>query len=148
MTKRCGAKNRAGRPCRSYPMKGKRRCRLHGGLSTGAPKGSKNALKNGIYATGLTSQERGFWHAVPVGGLHEEIKLARVLVRRALIAKRPEMVSQFLRRVERLEAARAALLQQNLPPDDANKLASEVMGAVRRLDASIQAPPPGDRPAD
>ena len=32
---RCGAKTRSGAPCSKFPIKGKRRCRLHGGLSTG-----------------------------------------------------------------------------------------------------------------
>ena len=32
---RCGAKNRAGNPCQSPAMRGKARCRLHGGASTG-----------------------------------------------------------------------------------------------------------------
>jgi hypothetical protein len=32
---RCGAKTRAGRPCRMRVEFGKARCRLHGGLSTG-----------------------------------------------------------------------------------------------------------------
>jgi len=32
---RCGARRRNGRPCRCEPMPGKRRCRLHGGASTG-----------------------------------------------------------------------------------------------------------------
>ena len=32
---RCGAKTRSGAPCAKFPMEGKRRCRLHGGLSTG-----------------------------------------------------------------------------------------------------------------
>ena len=32
---RCGAKTRLGAPCAKFPMEGKRRCRLHGGLSTG-----------------------------------------------------------------------------------------------------------------
>ena len=31
----CGARTRSDNPCRKYPIKGKRRCRLHGGLSTG-----------------------------------------------------------------------------------------------------------------
>ncbi len=31
----CGAKTRGGKPCSKFPMKGNRRCRLHGGLSTG-----------------------------------------------------------------------------------------------------------------
>jgi ribosomal protein L32 len=32
---RCGARTRSGRPCQSPAMKNRRRCRLHGGLSTG-----------------------------------------------------------------------------------------------------------------
>jgi len=33
--KRCGAKTRQDRPCIRRPVKGKRRCPNHGGLSTG-----------------------------------------------------------------------------------------------------------------
>ena len=33
---RCGAKNRQAGPCQCPAMRGKRRCRLHGGKSTGA----------------------------------------------------------------------------------------------------------------
>ena len=32
---KCGAKTRSGVPCAKFPVEGKRRCRLHGGLSTG-----------------------------------------------------------------------------------------------------------------
>ncbi|MEC7369605.1 MAG: HGGxSTG domain-containing protein [Pseudomonadota bacterium] len=32
---RCSAKTRSGAPCRKFPLAGKNRCRLHGGLSTG-----------------------------------------------------------------------------------------------------------------
>jgi uncharacterized protein YjcR len=45
---RCGAKTRQGHPCRSPAMKNGR-CRMHGGCSTGAPKGNTNALKHGRY---------------------------------------------------------------------------------------------------
>ncbi|WP_407075289.1 hypothetical protein [Parasphingorhabdus sp.] len=31
-------------------MRGKKRCRLHGGKSPGAPKGNKNALRHGLYS--------------------------------------------------------------------------------------------------
>jgi hypothetical protein len=48
MSPRCGAKTRAGTPCKSPAMKNGR-CRLHGGKSTGPPKGNKNALKHGFY---------------------------------------------------------------------------------------------------
>ena len=32
---RCGARTRKGSPCRSKPLPGKRRCKFHGGMSTG-----------------------------------------------------------------------------------------------------------------
>ncbi len=33
--RKCGAKTRQGTPCRMRPMPWSKRCRLHGGLSTG-----------------------------------------------------------------------------------------------------------------
>jgi len=39
---RCGAKTKAGTPCESPPVQGRNRCRLHGGLSPGAPRGGQN----------------------------------------------------------------------------------------------------------
>jgi glucans biosynthesis protein len=39
---RCGAKNRAGNPCQCPAIRERRRCRLHGGLSPGAPHGTRN----------------------------------------------------------------------------------------------------------
>ena len=45
---RCGAKTRAGTPCQSPAIRGRTRCRLHGGRSPGAPRG----IKNGNYKDG------------------------------------------------------------------------------------------------
>jgi len=45
---RCGAKTRSGTLCKSPSMKNGR-CRMHGGKSTGPPKGNQNALKHGYY---------------------------------------------------------------------------------------------------
>ena len=45
---RCGAKTRVGTPCKAPAMKNGR-CRMHGGKSTGPPKGTQNALKQGFY---------------------------------------------------------------------------------------------------
>jgi glucans biosynthesis protein len=50
-SRRCGAKTRKGIPCRS-PAMPNGRCRMHGGKSTGAPKGNKNAWKHGHYSKG------------------------------------------------------------------------------------------------
>ena len=46
---RCGAKTRKGKSCQS-PAMTNGRCRMHGGKSTGPPRGTQNALKHGFYA--------------------------------------------------------------------------------------------------
>ena len=45
---RCGAKTRAGPPCRN-PAMPNGRCRMHGGTA-GAPFGNRNAWKHGLYS--------------------------------------------------------------------------------------------------
>lgn len=45
---RCGAKTRSGLSCRA-PAMPNGRCRMHGGTSTGAPAGNKNAIKHLVY---------------------------------------------------------------------------------------------------
>ena len=56
---RCGAKTRAGTPCRT-PAMPNGRCRMHGGTNPGAPKGNQNALKHGE-RTGARIAERRRW---------------------------------------------------------------------------------------
>ena len=47
---RGGAKTRRGEPCRAPAVRGKKRCRLHGGSAgSGAPIKNRNALKNGLF---------------------------------------------------------------------------------------------------
>ena len=56
---RCGAKTRAGSPCESPPVQGRKRCRLHGGLSPGAPRGSRNGnYKNGEWSAKAIEERR------------------------------------------------------------------------------------------
>jgi glucans biosynthesis protein len=50
---RCGARTRAGAPCQRPAIRGRKRCRLHGGLSPGAPRGPKN----GNFKTGDWTSE-------------------------------------------------------------------------------------------
>ena len=46
---RCGAKTRFGTACQAPAVSNKERCRMHGGAKgSGAPIGSKNALKHGL----------------------------------------------------------------------------------------------------
>ncbi|PSO12159.1 MULTISPECIES: HGGxSTG domain-containing protein [unclassified Sphingobium] len=44
---RCLARTRSGTECQSPAVKGRKRCRMHGGTNPGAPKGNGNARKHG-----------------------------------------------------------------------------------------------------
>lgn len=44
---RCGAQTRSGQPCLSPAVRGRQRCRMHGGTNKGAPEGNRNAWKHG-----------------------------------------------------------------------------------------------------
>lgn len=44
---RCGARTRSGRECRSPAVRGRQRCRMHGGTNSGAPMRNRNAWKHG-----------------------------------------------------------------------------------------------------
>lgn len=53
---RCGARSRRnnGNPCRSPAVRGKQRCRFHGGSKgSGGQKDNKNALKHGYSTTAV-----------------------------------------------------------------------------------------------
>jgi glucans biosynthesis protein len=52
---RCGAKTRQNTACQSPAVSGNKRCRMHGGKGSGAPRGNQNALKHG-YTTARMKQ--------------------------------------------------------------------------------------------
>ena len=55
---RCGAKIRSSGSCRSPAVRGRTRCRMHGGASgSGAPRGNQNARRHGLF-TGDAIAER------------------------------------------------------------------------------------------
>ena len=59
LSPRCGAKTRAGRPCASPAVRGKKRCRMHGGArGSGAPAGNRNAVKEGLFTSVATEERR------------------------------------------------------------------------------------------
>jgi hypothetical protein len=56
---RCGAMTRAGGACQRPAIRGKNRCRLHGGLSPGAPRGFKNGnFKNGHWTAEAIAERK------------------------------------------------------------------------------------------
>lgn len=58
-TPRCGARTRGGRPCRCPAMRNGK-CRIHGGLSPGAPRGPANGNYRNGYWTREAAEERKF----------------------------------------------------------------------------------------
>jgi hypothetical protein len=48
---RCGARTRAGHPCRQAAVRGRARCRMHGGAKgSGGPRGDRNGnFKQGLW---------------------------------------------------------------------------------------------------
>jgi len=68
----CSAKTQSGHPCRKPALKRKRRCRLHGGLSTGPKTREGKAriaaaqLKHGRYVNwrARRKKEKGYYHKI------------------------------------------------------------------------------------
>ncbi len=59
LSPRCGAKTRKATKCQSPAMRNGR-CRMHGGASTGAPKGNQNAFKHGRYSAEAIARRKEF----------------------------------------------------------------------------------------
>lgn len=53
----CEARTRGGTACRA-PAMSNGRCRMHGGLSSGAPTGNQNAFKHGRYSAEAIAARR------------------------------------------------------------------------------------------
>ena len=61
------------------------KCRIHGGLSTCAPKGNKNSAKPGsIYSKFMTDEELDILDQVDLDNLDQEIKVYRIRLYRLL----------------------------------------------------------------
>ena len=58
---RCGATTRVGAPCQCPAMRGRKRCRLHGGISPGAPRGAQNGnFRDGTWTAEGSRNAGGF----------------------------------------------------------------------------------------
>ena len=136
MKTQCGAKTRAGTPCNRSPLAGKRRCRLHGGASTGAGRparpGNRNALKHGLYSDRLTDEEKALLEMMPVGSLDEEIRLARVLLMRTMEA---EEMEERLLSIVRVILRRPGLEATYRPPQYLEHII-RLLGRIGRLETA------------
>lgn len=56
---RCGARTRKGAPCAAPAVRGRARCRMHGGtIGSGAPAGNRNALTDGFHTASARAERR------------------------------------------------------------------------------------------
>lgn len=70
-TPRCAARTRGGSPCRC-PAMSNGKCRIHGGLSPGAPRGMANGRYVDGYWTHEAVEERRFIRSLLKGALGEK----------------------------------------------------------------------------
>ena len=63
---RCGARTKGnhGLPCRCPAIKGKTRCRVHGGKGSGAKVANKNAWKDGAYSREVKTFKKKVKHVI------------------------------------------------------------------------------------
>ena len=55
----CGAKIRSGGLCRSPAVRGKKRCRMHGGAQgAGPPRDNRNARKHGLFTKDAIAERK------------------------------------------------------------------------------------------
>ena len=59
VSRRCGAKTRGGKACRAPAVRGKRRCRMHGGApGSGAPRENQNARRHGLFTSDAIAERK------------------------------------------------------------------------------------------
>ena len=62
---RCHARTRSGAACRSPAVRGKKRCRMHGGAAgSGAPKGNSNAMRHGARSAAFLAMVKALRNGV------------------------------------------------------------------------------------
>ena len=90
--RQCGAARSTGGYCKQSPVPGQtgglpHRCKHHGGASTGAPEGNDNAFKHGVYSALIKPGEEELFEGMKAGDLEHDIKITKLRLYRALMAK-------------------------------------------------------------
>ena len=137
-TNLCGAKTRSGLPCKNRAMPNGR-CRMHGGASTGAPKGNKNAVKTGEFETiwldTLEEEERDLVYTIDmdqVKQLDNEIKLTEVRIRRMMMRIKKLKDEKMVLVESKQGIERGQEVDLNIF-EDANKRIQDIEDALTRV---------------
>lgn len=133
---KCGATTRSGGKCRREALRGKRRCALHGGKSTGPKnqRGNKNAAKPGsLYSQFLTVKEREIAASLELGSVDEELRLTRIRLMRALAREQ-----EFGDTLEVYETVERTGGGEYSPGDEEKRRVRDYAGLVDKLTARIE----------
>jgi ADP-ribosyl-[dinitrogen reductase] hydrolase len=86
---RCGARTRSGVPCRAPMIAGGKRCRMHGGKGSGAPRGNRNAFRTGLHTAAMKARNQEVRrNARRLKALLVELKAERAIIRAGLRRQR------------------------------------------------------------
>lgn len=108
--KRCGAKTRAGTPCKNGAM-ANGRCRMHGGKSTGAPKGNQNSKKHGFFSKYIPEETLEIMNSIgevsPADLIWDQIVIQYAAIIRAqqimFVESKDEMIKELKKEKETLD---------------------------------------------
>lgn len=127
--RRCGAKNRAGNPCGLRPLKGKTRCKLHGGRT---PTGTKGNRKHGLYSQHMTEAEQAKWDGLQLGVVDDELRMLRVYLDRCIALDAQISQPVGANGLELAEVKRSTLGEDGSRTDTVSRR-PDVMGRIDRL---------------
>lgn len=142
--KRCGAKNRQGEPCGKWPVKGRDRCKMHGGKTPKTQnRGKENGShKHGLYDQHLSPEEQQVFGSLSHDEIDEELSLCRIWLARciALEAKINEnpnstqnMAGFELSEVRRSETPEFSRTETTSKRPDVTGRADRLLGRIERL---------------
>lgn len=133
---KCGATTRSGGKCQREALRGKRRCALHGGKSSGPKnqRGNKNAAKPGsLYSQYLTADEQKIAASLELGSVDEELRLTRIRLMRALQLEQER--GDTLELVETVERSGGG---EYSPGDEEKRKVKDYAGLIDKLTGRIE----------
>lgn len=129
----CGATNRQGKPCEKSPLKGRTRCKLHGGKSLSGAASARTS--NGLYSQYMTEAEQDRWGDIQIGVLDDELRMLRVYLARcvALDAKLNQFPDLDANGMEPAEVKRSSSSEDGTSRVDVTSKRPDVIGRMNML---------------
>lgn len=143
---RCGAKTRSGTPCEAPMIRGGKRCRMHGGKGSGAPRNNRNAYKTGVHtavmrARGRAVRDNARQAKILIAEIEADVRLARL----ASATGRNNVGSSVSPPAGSSPAALGGYAQAHAASSDGP--AQPPQGEIADRDPRPSTAPPGSRPA-